>query len=39
MRKFFAEVRSHIFCLTMGAAVGAAVTIPVFYLVTFLESL
>jgi len=39
MRKFFAEVGSHILCIAMGAAVGAAVTIPVFYLITFLESL
>jgi len=39
MRKFFTEVRDHIICLIMGAAIGVAVAAPLYYLVTFLESL
>jgi len=39
MRKFFAEVRNHILYLIVGLFSGVPIAIPIYYLVTFLESL
>jgi len=39
MRKFSIEVRDHVLCLIIGAAVSLVVATPIFYFITFLESL